>query len=131
MTRALDGTYWRFKRQNGCVSEMKAPTKWQILVWHNPELGKPVRIRPRMSITKAVALLTEARKQGVELWMRRATDGSFWHGLKNGDLIAQYLEFTVAITGHRAGISHDGILARWIVATPEDARKIDAKRGGK
>ncbi len=123
--RALDGTYWRFKRPNGCVSEMKAPTKWQILVWHNPELGRPVRIRPRMSIVRAVRLLMEARDKGVELWMRfdfcwvkYCTRYGFVFRLETG-------------TWNDYRIGECDIAAKWIVATPEDARRIDAKRGGK
>lgn len=113
--RALDGTYWRFKRPNGCVSEMKAPTKWQILVWHNPELGRPVRIRPRMSIVKAVRLLTEARKQGVELWMQEQGDDKSRDWYYPDDIFDFH-----AFTGSQ-------VSSKWIVATPEDARRIDAR----
>lgn len=127
--RALDGTYWRFKRPNGCVSEMKAPTKWQILVWHNPELGRPVRIRPRMSIVRAVRLLMEARDKGVELWMRRY-DMPGW--IKIGRDLPVWATDEFAKPGlHAVSLFQVyTLLTRWIVATPEDARRIDA-RGGK
>jgi hypothetical protein len=84
---------------------------------HPPKVSV-VRIRPHMSITKAVRLLTEARKQGVELCMVRVD--------QRNRLV--YLS-TNSANGERSErhFDQDDVAARWIVATPEDARKIDAR----
>lgn len=136
--RALDGTYWRVywkPNPTECV-------RITAIVHHNfPDKGDAkdfmreiahtskavliVRIRPRMSIVRAVRLLAEARKQGVELWMRfdfcwvkYCTRYGFVFRLETG-------------TWNDYRIGECDIAAKWIVATPEDARRIDAKRGGK
>ena len=136
--RALDGTYWRVKHcykghthtyncylrdDNGCslVTFENHDAKPETI----PKCSKLVHIRPRMSIVRAVRLLTEARKQGVELWMRfdfcwvkYCTRYGFVFRLETG-------------TWNDYRIGECDIAAKWIVATPEDARRIDAKRGGK
>lgn len=137
MTCALDGTYWRVNKggkydpwtrdSEGYIEEFDtladAKARAKQVIACRPERApcKIVRIRPRMSITKAVRLLTEARKHGVELWMRKV-GGVAWVHLEGHAFFRERTGITYQLYG-------DGVLARWIVATPEDARKID-KRGG-
>ncbi len=140
--RALDGTYWRVywkPNPTECV-------RITAIVHHNfPDKGDAkdfmreiahtskavliVRIRPRTSIVRAVRLLTEARKQGVELWMRRH-DMPGW--IKIGRDLPVWATDEFAKPGlHAVSLFQVyTLLTRWIVATPEDARRID-RRGGK
>lgn len=138
--RALDGTYWRVywkPNPTECV-------RITAIVHHNfPDKGDAkdfmreiahtskavliVRIRPRTSIVRAVRLLTEARKQGVELWMRSSPEVWGWLSYDDRGWIHMLSDGRVVGFNLRPSLT----LAKWIVATPEDARRIDAKRGGK
>ena len=138
--RALDGTYWRVywkPNPTECV-------RITAIVHHNfPDKGDAkdfmreiahtskavliVRIRPRTSIVRAVRLLTEARKQGVELWMRSSPEVWGWLSYDDRGWIHMLSDGRAVGFNLRPSLT----LAKWIVATPEDARRIDAKRGGK
>lgn len=137
--RALDGTYWRVywkPNPTECV-------RITAIVHHNfPDKGDAkdfmreiahtskavliVRIRPRMSIVKAVRLLTEARKQGVELWMQSSPEVWGWLSYDDRGWIHMLSDGRAVGFNLRPSLT----LAKWIVATPEDARRID-RRGGK
>lgn len=139
--RALDGTYWRVywkPNPTECV-------RITAIVHHNfPDKGDAkdfmreiahtskavliVRIRPRMSIVRAVRLLTEARAKGVELWMKPANDFANWAWLTVSPAGAFFV--TAGDGGHPMNLLVRHVESRWIVATPEDARRID-RRGGK
>mgnify|MGYP003562650863 FL=1 len=90
-----------------------------------------VRIRPRMSIVKAVRLLTEARKQGVELWMQKTPPfcEPSWSKLSSTGIEMFACTYHHGEDWKDWSMSTGHILSKWIVATPEDARRIDAKRG--
>lgn len=138
--RALDGTYWRVywkPNPTECV-------RITAIVHHNfPDKGDAkdfmreiahtskavliVRIRPRTSIVRAVRLLTEARKQGVELWMRSSPEVWGWLSYDDRGWIHMLSDGRAVGFNLRPSLT----LAKWIVATPEDARRIDAKRGVK
>ena len=137
--RALDGTYWRVKHcykghthtyncylrdDNGCslVTFENHDAKPETI----PKCSKLVHIRPRMSIVRAVRLLTEARKQGVELWMRSSPEVWGWLSYDDRGWIHMLSDGRVVGFNLRPSLT----LAKWIVATPEDARRID-RRGGK
>lgn len=137
--RALDGTYWRVywkPNPTECV-------RITAIVHHNfPDKGDAkdfmreiahtskavliVRIRPRTSIVRAVRLLTEARKQGVELWMRSSPEVWGWLSYDDRGWIHMLSDGRAVGFNLRPSLT----LAKWIVATPEDARRID-RRGGK
>ena len=139
MMRALDGTYWRVywkPNPTECV-------RITAIVHHNfPDKGDAkdfmreiahtskavliVRIRPRTSIVRAVRLLTEARKQGVELWMRSSPEVWGWLSYDDRGWIHMLSDGRAVGFNLRPSLT----LAKWIVATPEDARRID-RRGGK
>jgi hypothetical protein len=94
----------------------------------NQNEGRMVRIRPRVSIVRAVRLLTEARKQGVELWMKRCDQMQWLCVDLEGEPLEAYQ--TTPVIWHGTEFNHVDVLARWIVVTPDDARRIDAKRVG-
>ncbi len=139
--RALDGTYWRVywkPNPTECV-------RITAIVHHNfPDKGDAkdfmreiahtskavliVRIRPRTSIVRAVRLLTEARKQGVELWMQQYDNHHEWLTTRDMHGIRQFVYECDECCPYE--FAPDDFLTRWIVATPEDARRID-RRGGK
>lgn len=143
--RALDGTYWRVywkPNPTECV-------RITAIVHHNfPDKGDAkdfmreiahtskavliVRIRPRMSIVKAVRLLTEARKQGVELWMQKTPPfcEPSWSKLSSTGIEMFACTYHHGEDWKDWSMSTGHILSKWIVATPEDARRID-RRGGK
>ena len=134
--RALDGTYWRVywkPNPTECV-------RITAIVHHNfPDKGDAkdfmreiahtskavliVRIRPRMSIVKAVRLLTEARAKGVELWMRSSPEVWGWLSYDDRGWIHMLSDGRAVGFNLRPSLT----LAKWIVATPEDARRIDAR----
>ena len=134
--RALDGTYWRVywkPNPTECV-------RITAIVHHNfPDKGDAkdfmreiahtskavliVRIRPRTSIVRAVRLLTEARKQGVELWMRSSPEVWGWLSYDDRGWIHMLSDGRAVGFNLRPSLT----LAKWIVATPEDARRIDAR----
>jgi len=138
--RALDGTYWRVywkPNPTECV-------RITAIVHHNfPDKGDAkdfmreiahtskavliVRIRPRTSIVRAVRLLTEARKQGVELWMRSRPEVWGWLSYDDRGWIHMLSDGRAVGFNLRPSLT----LAKWIVATPEDARRIDARRVSK
>jgi hypothetical protein len=135
MTRTLDGTYWRVYSSDGTTRVNEGeystideayPMASQLSIESKDRDFSVVRIRPRTSIARAVRLLTEARKQGVELWMRRS-DHPQWLCM---DLDGEPLEAYGMDPPLWRGTEFNSVdvLARWIVATPSDARKIDAKR---
>lgn len=130
--RALDGTYWRVywkPNPTECV-------RITAIVHHNfPDKGDAkdfmreiahtskavliVRIRPRTSIVRAVRLLTEARKQGVELWMRSSPEVWGWLSYDDRGWIHMLSDGRAVGFNLRPSLT----LAKWIVATPEDARR--------
>ena len=136
--RALDGTYWRvkwFTEHNGvwwrssryqARGEALEAVINKLRGGHQRHNVKIVSIRPRMSIVKAVRLLTEARKQGVELWMRSSPEVWGWLSYDDRGWIHMLSDGRVVEFNLRPWL----MLEKWIVATPEDARRIDA-RGGK
>lgn len=121
MTRALDGSYWQVRSNDATIEvyptiELAYPMASQLSAEY-PNVSL-VRIRPRMSIVRAVRLLTEARKQGVELCMVRVDQRNRLVYLSTNNLDNERSE---------RHFDQDDIAARWIVATPDDARKIDAR----
>lgn len=141
MSRALDGTYWRTQWRSAEGGQWKtefefatkADAKEQCI--GNVELHdgegyefRIVRIRPRMSIVRAVRLLTEARAKGVELWIRRY-DMRGWIKIDRDLPVWATDDFAKPGTHATSMFTAYMLLTRWIVATPEDARRIDARRG--
>lgn len=137
--RALDGTYWRVywkPNPTECVRitaivHHKFPDKGDAKdfmreIAHTSKAVLIVRIRPRTSIVRAVRLLTEARKQGVELWMRSSPEVWGWLSYDDRGWIHMLSDGRAVGFNLRPSLT----LAKWIVATPEDARRID-RRGGK
>lgn len=127
--RAIDGTFWRVYDcdYDGIVRDTKdfatkAAAKKYCKDRYFAHVGK--KRRPRMSIVRAVKLITEARKQGVELWMRPANRVTYgWLHLFGSDTRA----LSHTDNGIHGSMIPELLEDKWIVATPEDARKIDAK----
>lgn len=127
---ALDGTYWRvkwFTEHNGVWwrssryqsrGEALEAVINKLRGGHQRHNVKIVRIRPRVSIVKAVRLLTEARAKEVELCMVRVDQRSRLVYLQSSNLDGKRSE---------RHFDQDDIAARWIVATPEDARSRAVK----
>lgn len=128
--RALDGTYWTWRWAPGSFARLEVATKQEVLDSYGKamRMGRPARFRPRMSIVKAVRLLTEARKQGVELWMQQYDNHHEWLTTRDMHGIRQFVYECDECCPYE--FAPDDFLTRWIVATPEDARRID-RRGGK
>lgn len=127
--RALDGTYWRVRSNDETIGEYSTielayPMTSQLSAEY-PNVTI-VRIRPRMSIVKAVRLLTEARAKGVELWMRRR-DARGWIKLDRDLPVWATDDFAKPGLHATSLFQVYTLLTRWIVATPQDARKIDAR----
>ena len=133
--RALDGTYWRvkwFTEHNGVwwrSSRYQARGEALEAVSNKLRGGdkrhnvKMVSIRPRMSIGRAGRLLTEARAKGVELWMRSSPEVWGWLSYDDRGWIHMLSDGRAVGFNLRPSLT----LAKWIVATPEDARRIDAR----
>lgn len=131
--RALDGTYWRVKwftehngvwwRSSRYQARGEALEAVIIRGGHQRHNVKIVSIRPRMSIVKAVRLLTEARAKGVELWMRSSPEVWGWLSYDDRGWIHMLSDGRAVGFNLRPSLT----LAKWIVATPEDARRIDAR----
>lgn len=149
--RALDGTYWRVKWKEDVMHFTKKRLEVpRSLAFDSKEETLPtlehirngvspyatalegfiraydaciVRIRPRMSIVRAVRLLTEARAKGVELWMRSSPEVWGWLSYDDRGWIHMLSDGRAVGFNLRPSLT----LAKWIVATPEDARRIDAR----
>ena len=133
--RALDGTYWRvkwFTEHNGvwwrssryqARGEALEAVINKLRGGHQRHNVKIVSIRPRMSIVRAVRLLTEARAKGVELWMRSSPEVWGWLSYDDRGWIHMLSDGRAVGFNLRPSLT----LAKWIVATPEDARRIDAR----
>jgi len=137
---AFDGTFWRIRYSNPALAQVNEVT-WTRYYSRDAVIEaaavfrkygvlkdvRIVRIRPRMSIVRAVRLLTEARKQGVELWMRSAPETWGWLSHDDRGWIHMLSDGRVVEFNLRPCLT----LKKWIVATPEDARKIDARMARK
>ena len=127
--RALDGTYWRLRSNDETIGEYSTI---ELAYPMASQLGAEypnvtiVRIRPRMSIVRAVRLLVEARAKGVELWMRRA-DMPGWIKVDRDLPVWATDDFAKPGTHATSLFQVYTLLTRWIVATPQDARRIDAR----
>ena len=123
--RALDGTYWTWRWAPGSFARLEVATKQEVLDSYGKamRMGRPARFRPRMSIVKAVRLLTEARKHGVELWMRSDPEAWGWLSYDDRGWTHMLPDGRVVKFNLRPWL----MLEKWIVATPEDARRIDAR----
>lgn len=135
--RLLDGTYWRVRWDGqwcwrdsegmigGTTFEPNARDRWSrhgALKARRQALKEGctnielVRIRPRVSLVVAVRRCVEAREKGVELWMRRA-DSTMYGWYEN--------------TESYWGFDDKDVLMKWVVFTPPDAKRIDARAAKK
>lgn len=155
MSRALDGSYWRVTYQEKYVGFSGYP-EWRpreeefstqeaangmccsLSRMNNEDDDrddyiniKSEFVRPKISIVAAVQRLVDARKNGVELWMRSCDcDGKDWAWKKlsssGNNLVSHHCDRqTEGFLQNLMISSAMWILPFWIVATPEDAKKMD------